>query len=53
MLELVEIKDWLKTLETGADNFYIGKLDNKKEKSIGVYQLKTTGLPNIAIRWII
>ena len=25
-----------------ADHFYIGKLDNKKQKSIGVYQLQTT-----------
>ena len=31
-----------------ADNFYIGKLDNKKQKSIGVYQLQTTA-PNIAV----
>jgi len=32
-----------------ADNFYIGKLDNKKEKSIGVYQLKTSNESNVAI----
>lgn len=32
-----------------ADYFYIGKLDNKKEKSIGVYQLKRGNSPNIAI----
>lgn len=32
-----------------ADYFYIGKLDNKKEKSIGVYQLKRDNSPNIAI----
>ena len=25
-----------------ADHFYIGKLNNKKQKSIGVYQLQTT-----------
>lgn len=31
-----------------ADHFYIGKLDNKKQKSIGVYQLQTTN-PNIAV----
>ena len=31
-----------------ADNFYIGKLDNKKQKSIGVYQLQTTN-SNIAV----
>lgn len=32
-----------------ADYFYIGKLDNKKEKSIGIYQLKRNNPPNIAI----
>lgn len=32
-----------------ADHFYIGKLDNKKEKSIGVYQLQTSNPPNVAI----
>lgn len=32
-----------------ADHIYIGKLDNKKEKSIGVYQLQTSNPPNIAI----
>lgn len=31
-----------------ADHFYIGKLDNKKDKSIGVYQLRNNN-PNIAI----
>jgi len=31
-----------------ADHFYIGKLDNKKSKSIGVYQLQSTS-QNIAI----
>ncbi len=32
-----------------ADYIYIGKLDNKKEKSIGIYQLKRSNPPNIAI----
>ncbi len=31
-----------------ADHFYIGKLNNKKQKSIGVYQLQTTK-NNIAV----
>ena len=31
-----------------ADHFYIGKLDNKKQKSIGVYQYSTTNM-NIAV----
>lgn len=41
LLELADIRDYLKTLDTAAENFYIGKLENKKEKSIGVYQLDT------------
>ena len=77
MLGLVDIKDWIKTVDTIsvsdidkmsvkelnektvmqlsknsciiADNFYIGKLDNKKDKSIGVYQLKTSNPPTIAV----
>ena len=32
-----------------ADHIYIGKLDNKKEKSIGIYQLQISNPPNIAI----
>lgn len=32
-----------------ADYFYIGKLDNKKEKSIGIYQLERNNSSNIAI----
>ena len=32
-----------------ADHFYIGKLDNKKDKSIGVYQLERSSPPGIAI----
>lgn len=32
-----------------ADHFYIGKLDNKKNKSIGVYQLERSSPPGIAI----
>lgn len=49
MLGLADIKDWLKTLDTGAEHFYIGKLNNKEDKSLGVYQLRTTALPNIAL----
>lgn len=50
LLGLADIRDWIKTLNyTASDNYYIGKLDNKKDKSIGVYQLKTSNEPNIAI----
>ena len=40
MLGLADIRNWLKTLENKADNYYIGKLDNKNNKSIGLYQGK-------------
>ena len=33
MLGLADIKDWLKTFNA-AKNYYVGKLDNKKESSI-------------------
>ena len=36
MLTKAQIRDYLKTIFT-ADNYYIGRLDNKKDKSIGVY----------------
>lgn len=39
MVELGQVRDYIKTANI-AQNYYIGKLDSKKEKSIGVYQLK-------------
>lgn len=48
MLGLADIKDWLKTFNA-AKNYYVGKLDNKKESSVGVYQRKDERTPNIAI----
>ena len=35
---LEELKDYLKTLDL-ADYYYVGKIDNKREKVIGVYSL--------------
>ena len=49
MLGLADIRDWLKTLNNKADNYYIGKLDNKNDKSIGVYQGKNTISPRITL----
>lgn len=50
LLGLADIKDWIKSLNyIDSSNCYIGKLDNKKEKSIGVYQLKSGNRMNIAI----
>lgn len=45
----ISIKQLFKSGYIIADHFYIGKLDNKKEKSIGVYQLQTSNPPNVAI----
>ena len=36
MMNLREVKDWLKTLNI-AEHYHVGKLDAKKEKSVGVY----------------
>ena len=37
MLLLSDVKDWLKSYNP-ANHYYVGKLDAKKEKSLGVYQ---------------
>lgn len=50
MLALKDIRQYISSLEIAADdNVYIGKLDNKKQKSIGVYSRPTSGPANIAI----
>ena len=35
---LTQFKDYLKTLNL-ADHYYIGKIDNSKEKTIGIYSM--------------
>ena len=49
MLTLKKIKDWVKTLDTGAKHFHIGKLDNKHDESIGIYASKQSLKPYIAL----
>ncbi len=50
MLYLKEIRDWVASLGIAHDdNVYIGKLDNKKQKSIGVYHRKSTYMPRTAL----
>jgi hypothetical protein len=49
MLTVKSIKDWLKTFNTKFDKYYCGKLDNKYEKSLGVYQLDQNNIPHIAL----
>lgn len=46
MITLANVRDWLKTYGI-AEHYYIGKLDNKQDKSIGVYSLKRSGSPMI------
>lgn len=47
MIYLSDVRDWLKTYNI-ADHYYIGKLDNKQEKSLGVYQ-REGGEAHVAI----
>lgn len=48
MITLAEVRDWIKTFNA-ANNYYIGKIDNKQESSIGIYQRKTIDGPRVAI----
>lgn len=48
MITLASIRDWLKSY-SNAEHFYIGKLDSKQDKSLGVYSLKRSGAPVTAI----
>lgn len=41
---LSDVMEWLQTLTAKAENYYCGTLDSKKDKSIGVYQLKKNTL---------
>ncbi|WP_394523670.1 phage tail terminator protein [Lacrimispora sp. JR3] len=50
MLALKDIRQYISSLNIAADdNVYIGKLDNKTQKSIGVYSRPTSGPADIAI----
>lgn len=50
MLPLKDIRQYISGLELAADEkVYIGKLDNKKPKSIGVYSRPVSGDPHIAL----
>lgn len=50
MLAINDIRSYIASLGiAGDENVYIGKLDNKKQKSIGVYSRPTSGMPNIAL----
>ena len=50
MLKLTEIRQWIASLAIAEDqHVYIGKLDNKQQKSIGVYGRNGSGSPGIAL----
>ena len=50
MLKLTEIRQWIASLGIAEDqHVYIGKLDNKQQKSIGVYGRSGSGSPGIAL----
>ena len=44
MIYLSEIRDWLKTFDIAAENYCIGRMDGRKDKSIGVYQRSNSPL---------
>lgn len=47
-MTLADIRDWLKDI-ADAEHYYIGKLDRKQPKSIGVYSRQTNGPPRMAL----
>ncbi len=47
-MTLAEVRDWLETLEL-AEHCHIGRIENKKEKSLGVYGMARNGRPVMAI----
>ena len=50
MIALTDVRQWIADLKIAEnDHVYIGKLDNKKERSIGVYGRQTNGQPFIAL----
>ena len=50
MLTLADVRDYIAMLNIAVDdNVYCGKLDAKKDKSIGVYNLKQNRSPITAI----
>ena len=50
MLYLENVRDFIASLNITADNHvYMGKMDEKKEKSIGVYQRKQARPPAISL----
>lgn len=50
MVYLEDVCNWIETeLQTRFDNYYIGVLNSKKDKSLAIYNLKRNKPPVIAI----
>jgi hypothetical protein len=50
VLYLEDVRDFISGLAIAADDHvYMGKMDNKKDKSIGVYQLKQARPPTVSL----
>lgn len=50
MLTLEDIRKYISSLGIALENnIYIGKLDNKKQQSIGIYSRSGSGQPDIAL----
>ena len=50
MLKSTDVRAWIASLGIADDqHVYIGKLDNKQQKSIGVYGRSGLGSPGIAL----
>lgn len=49
LMDLSMVRDFLKTLEPKFSSYYVGKLDAKKDNSLGIYNLKRSGGPQIAL----
>lgn len=48
-MTLKEVLEWIKTFNTKFDHYYIGTLDSKKDKSLGIYNLKRESKPILAL----
>lgn len=49
MMTVEDVLVWVKTLDAKADNYYAGTLNNKKERSFGVYSLKDRRRRDMAV----
>lgn len=49
MITLKDVLEWMKTLDTKFEHYYMGTLDSKKEHSLGIYNLKRSNKPMIAL----